>query len=380
MRHQQYNPTYQFIKEPMEFDKYTPREQLRYCVGAALYMPATKNFAKSILNNSLPGLTSMVMCFEDAIAEDDVPQAEDNALQLLDTLVSALKNGSLKKEQLPLLFFRVRNLEQFLHFSAKLKPEWTPLITGFVFPKFNAAEGSRFFDHLLALNNKFQDILYGMPILEGKEIAYKETRTQELVAVKEILEKYKDYVLNVRVGATDFSSCFGVRRGIDYTIYDILTVRDCLLDILNTFSRNNDFVLSGPVWEYFAANKSLKFEDISGKTNERSLLTRTPIIDDAIDGLLREVVLDKANGFIGKTIVHPTHLKYVNAMLAVTEEEYNDALQIINAHGGVIKGVGAKANKMNEIKPHTSWALKISSRANVYGVIKDESEYFKLFL
>ncbi|WP_367362483.1 HpcH/HpaI aldolase/citrate lyase family protein [Mesotoga sp.] len=45
-----------------------------------------------------------------------------------------------------------------------------------------------------------------------------------------------------------------------------------------------------------------------------ALLKRNLIVNAAIDGLLREVILDKANGFVGKTIIHPSHLKYVNAM------------------------------------------------------------------
>ena len=34
---------------------------------------------------------------------------------------------------------------------------------------------------------------------------------------------------------------------------------------------------------------------------------------------------------------------------------------------------------MNEIAPHTNWAEKIYMRAKVYGVIKDGTEYLKLF-
>lgn len=378
MRHQRHNPGFEFVQDPIEFTKYTDREMLRFCVGGALYMPATKDFAQSIITDRFPGLTSMVMCFEDAIAEEDVPAAEDNVLSVLATLEEAMAAGSLTQESLPLIFFRVRSLEQFHRFGSKLKPEWAHLIAGFVFPKFNASTGDAYYSYLVELNEQLGDILYGMPILEGVEIAYKETRAEELLKVRQILEGYIDYVLNVRVGATDFSSCFSVRRGIDYTIYDILTVRDCLLDILNTFSRNNDFVLSGPVWEYFAANKSMKFE-APKKVTEKSLLTREPIINDAIDGLLREIILDRANGFIGKTIIHPSHLAYVNSMLAVVEEEYLDACQILGARGGVVKGVGEKSNKMNEIRPHTSWAKKILRRAAAYGVIKDEGEYRKLF-
>ena len=75
-------------------------------------------------------------------------------------------------------------------------------------------------------------------------------------------------------------------------------------------------------------------------------------------------------------MIHPTHIKFVNAMQAVTEEEYDDAMQILNTSGGVIKS--PTNNKMNEISPHMSWAKKIEYKARAYGVIKDEMSYMKL--
>ena len=81
MRHQKHNPNFTFVKEPMEFDKYTDPEILRFCLGATLYMPATKDFSESIINNRFPGLTTMVMCFEDAIAEEDVPATDQSLIR-----------------------------------------------------------------------------------------------------------------------------------------------------------------------------------------------------------------------------------------------------------------------------------------------------------
>ena len=64
-------------------------------------------------------------------------------------------------------------------------------------------------------------------------------------------------------------------------------------------------------------------------------------------------------------------------MLAVTKEVYDDAFQILNTSGGVIKS--ESGNKMNEIGPHKCWAEKIVMRARAYGVIQDESCYTELF-
>lgn len=377
MRHQLYNKEFEFVKKPIEFNKYTDREILQYCLGGVLYMPATKDFREALLTNKIAGLTSMVMCFEDAIDEADLPKAEKNAVEFLRFVNRETEKGNLIADDIPLIFFRVRSPQQFESIASKLDEESIKILSGFVFPKFSQKDGNFYFSKLRELNNKYGIILYGMPILEGREIAYKESRFNELMCVKSILNCYKDLVLNVRVGGTDFSGCFGVRRGIDYTIYDIMPVRDCLLDILNVFGRENDYVVSGPVWEYFLANKDMKFKPLQEAKFAHSILTRTPIVNSAVDGLLREIIHDKANGFIGKTVIHPTHLPFVNGMQAVTADEYNDAMQILNTSGGVVKS--GNANKMNEVKPHSGWAHKIYNRAQAYGVIENEDSYLRLF-
>lgn len=373
MRQNQYNVDFKFIEEPREFDKHTEREQLAYCLGATLYMPALRNFAEIVLKKKVEGLCSMVVCFEDAVDEKVLPQVEENAAKYLEVLTNAKRSGQVLEKDLPLMFFRVRSVEQFYSITDKLDGELLDVLTGFVFPKFDIGSAGAYFSHLRSLNAQYGLNLYAMPIIEGREVAFKETRMDSLLAVKKFLDENRELVLNVRVGGTDFSSAFGVRRGVDYSIYDIMTVSECLCDILNVFGRDNEYVVSGPVWEYFLANKEMKFKANLDFSLQSSLLKRKRLVNEAIDGLLREVIIDRANGFVGKTVIHPTHVKYVNAMQAVTEEEYKDAMQILMASGGVLKS--PKGNKMNEIKPHRSWARKIYCKAKAYGVIKDESEY-----
>ena len=378
MRHHRYNPDFKFVRDPENFDKYTPRALLQYCLGATMYMPGTRDFAKAIVRRKYPGLTSFVMCFEDACRAEDVPGAEINAIHMLDELNESLASGDMKYEDLPLIIFRVRSVEQFRHFSAMLRPEHVHLVAAINFPKFNTDSASGYLDHLREINAKFGEKIYGMPIIEDRRVAMKETRMDELLGIKRELDACKDLVLNVRVGATDFSSCFGARRDINYTIYDIMTVRDILTDILNMFTRDNDYTVSGPVWEYFRINRSMKFAERLPKVDvSESLLSRKPIVNDAVDGLMRELILDRANGFVGKTIIHPTHINYVNGMLAVTKEQYDDALQVLGTSGGVVKS--GSANKMNEIGPHRRWAERLVMRARAYGVIEKESSYLALF-
>lgn len=376
MRHHRYNPDFKFVQDPVDFDKHTELELLRYCPGASMYMPGFQDFAQKILDSWLPGLTSMVLCFEDACPEDRVPEAEDNVLRLLDTVGRSVEDGFLDSGLVPLIFCRVRSLAQFMRFAERLEPRMVSVLAGFNFPKFNSRNGEAYMDYLEELNERFGDIVYGMPIIEDARVAFKETRMRELAGIREILDEHRDKVLQVRVGATDFSSCFGARRGVDYSIYDIMVVREVLTDILNVFSRNNDYVVSGPVWEYFRAPKERMFDDLPDYELGDRLLRHQPIFNPEVDGLLREVILDKANGFVGRTVIHPTHVAFVNALQAVTREEWEDATQILDSRGGVVKS--GSANKMNEIGPHARWAQKVVARAKVYGVVKNETGYVAL--
>lgn len=342
-----------------------------------MYMPGFKDFTSKILEHSMPGLTTMVLCFEDACPEDRVEEAMENVHNMLATVTDAVDEGKLDPDFVPLIFVRVRNLHQFKAFGDKLTKKEVRSLCGVNFPKFNAENGYAYFDYLKDLNERFGEILYGMPIIEDPEVIYKESRITQLLGIKKILDEFKPYVLQVRVGGTDFSSVFGVRRGVDYSLYDIMTVRECLSDIINVCGRNNDYIISGPVWEYFRAPKELMFDELPHYGIEDYLMRRQQLVNEEIDGLLREVLLDKANGFVGRTVIHPTHVKFVNALMAVTREEYDDACQILGTEGGVVKGSGG--NKMNEIKPHTNWAKKIYNRARAFGVIKNESGFVKLF-
>lgn len=379
MKHHEYNPQFLFTRNPEPFNKFTPRERLQYCLGATLYMPGTKDILQKIIQKDLQGLTSMVMCFEDAITEQDLPLAESNVLNHLSSLSGAIKQGVISFDDIPLIFIRVRNPNQFKSFCSRLNKDQAGVLSGFVFPKFYSNNGEEYLSLLSSLNAELGTLLYGMPILEGKTIALIESRMDELGAIKSMLSSYRELILNIRVGGTDFSSIFGVRRGINYSIYDISVVRDCLSDILNFFIRSGEeYIVSGPVWEYFLADKKESIDHLLEEDIHCSLLRRNTILNEAIDGLLREVILDRANGFVGKTIIHPSHLRYVNAMQAVTREEYEDAFQILHTAGGVVKS--AKANKMNEINPHRNWAVKIENRALAFGVIENEASFLKLCL
>ncbi len=285
-----------FFRAPQSFNRFSDRQFLRYCLGGTLYMPSTRAVMDKIVARQMPDVLSMVMCFEDAIRAEDLGAGEANVIQQLGYLAEQVRTGALSNDDVPLIFLRVRSTEQFHSFAEKLTPELADILTGFVFPKFYSNNALDYLDLLAELNRKFDTPLYGMPILEGRAIAFRETRNAELTALLGILRDYHQYILNIRVGGTDFSSFFGVRRGIGSSIYDILPVRDALADILNFFGRaEEDYIVSAPVWEYFLAYKRDDLEKVMQIDLNRALRTNTAILNDAIDGLLREVALDKAN-------------------------------------------------------------------------------------
>lgn len=338
-----------FFKQPNYFDKYKDLEYLKYGLGANLYMNGLKDFYNKIINGDLEEVTSISICFEDATKESELEVCEENVLSMLEKLHKHISSNDIDYN-IPLIFIRVRNYEQFVSFTERVSKNQISNIAGFIFPKFTSQNGHAYLDHVNYLCKKFNDVFYAMPILESEEIIYKETRLEELIAVKKIIDEYKSIILNIRVGGTDFSSKFGLRRNVDYDIYDIKVVSDCLIDIVNMFLREgSEYVISAPVWEYFS-------NDINSKETQ---------------GLIREIKKDKENGFIGKTVIHPTQAKYVNAIYAVSYDDYMDALGILefSEDGGVFKGYSG--NKMNEVKPHLNWAKRILVRSEIYGVLKE---------
>ncbi|MCQ6275562.1 HpcH/HpaI aldolase/citrate lyase family protein [Bacillus sp. V3B] len=374
-----------FYKEPESFSKYTNREVLSYALGATLYMPATReNIAKDVIEKKLKDLTSMVIDLEDAVGDNQLQEAENQLLKHLEAIYYALEEQKITIEDLPLIFIRVREPEHLRKLTVKLG-YFQQVLTGYVFPKFSYNNGKEFLE-ILEENNRDNLVLYGMPILESSDILYKESRMKTLLDIKNLLDPYKKYILNVRVGATDFCGLFGIRRQVDTTIYDVSVIRDCLTDVINVFNRQEEgYVISGPVWEFFSKDQRIlkpKLRMSPFKSYGRTgMQKRTELMNEYMDGLINEVILDKLNGIIGKTIIHPTHIKPVHSLYTVTHEEYTDALSIIsNSEGqiGVLKST--YENKMNEVKPHYYWAKRILLRANTFGVYNEDQDYTSLIM
>ncbi|GAA3344872.1 HpcH/HpaI aldolase/citrate lyase family protein [Lysinibacillus sp. FSL M8-0216] len=372
-----------FYKKPQPFTKWATPDILSYALGATLYMPASMpNIVGLIQSQKYKELTSLVIDLEDAVGDSELGDCEEKLMEDISELYKLYQQKQLQLQDIPLLFIRVRHVEQFSYLTARLK-EKQEILTGYVFPKFTATQGAHYFELLEKTIQENNLTLYGMPILESREVLYKESRMEALLAIKSVLLQHKSRVLNIRIGATDFCGIYGIRRRMDSTIYDISVIRDCIADIVNILGREEDgFVISGPVWEYFSNQRVLKPALRMTPFSEKGALeTRKALLDDCLDGLMKEVLMDKQNGIVGKTVIHPSHIRVVHALYAISYEEYLDALSIVEHNDGS-KGVMKShyANKMNEIKPHMRWAQRILKQAHVYGVYHESMDFASLLL
>ena len=309
-------------------------------VGGLLYTPAINvGIADKIEQKVYHCLTSMAFCLEDSIQDDALEHAE----QELKKTLTAIKCKNISEEDLPLLFVRIRNPQHLIHVNDFLG-DTTDILTGYILPKFDLTNGADYINNILLINKNRKKPLYIMPILESKMIADIEGRTHTLLNIKSYLAKANDYVLNVRVGGNDFSNLYGLRRSVTQNVYQIGVIRDILIDIINVFAA--DYVVSGPVWEYFGAE--------NGTWS---------------DGLCKELELDRLNGFIGKTAIHPSQIPHIYESMKVLKADYEDALKILNwnpSEYGVEKS--ADGSRMNEVKCHTKWATRIAILGEIYGV------------
>jgi citrate lyase beta subunit len=357
-----------FDQVPQPFCRGSGRDRLAVALGATLYTPGTSpDYARRIGALVGWGVTSAVLCLEDAIRDADLADAERNVIQQLVELHRA-------DAQAPLLFVRVREADQVRSLIKQLGPA-AAILSGFVFPKFTAANGADFLDVLAEMRSETGLPLYAMPVLESPEVTYAESRVRELLAVRDLLARRAEAVLAVRIGATDMCGLFGLRRSNDQTVYDLALVREVIADIVNVLCRDSQFAVSGPVWEYFTRGERM-FKPQLRESPFRSRddlphapMVRRQLVSNDLDGLLREVVLDKATGILGKTVIHPSHVRPVHAMLVVTAEEHSDALATMCLTDGGVRS-SAYANKMIESKPHARWAAGILRRAAVFGVLR----------
>ena len=313
----------------------------KYSVGALLYTPAlNQKIADAVISGKIPKPYSLALCLEDTIGDDMVEAAEAQVCESLRHIHDALEQ---REFYLPKIFIRVRSAAQMTDLYYRIKPH-DSILTGFIFPKYSANNADAYNREIIQINAEAKKPVWMMPILESRDIVEPVTRTEILGRIRDSINSVSEYVLNVRVGGNDFSNQFSVRRHYDETIYDILPVAQLLGDILNFFSR--DYIISGPVWEFFSSDN-----------------------DEWAKGLRNELKLDRLNGFVGKTVIHPKQIPIVNEMLRVTNKDHEDAKEILRwDNSGLQVGKSFGGERMNEVRTHYNWARKIILLSELYGI------------
>ncbi|MEU3473106.1 ATP/GTP-binding protein [Rhodococcus sp. 05-340-1] len=353
-----------FFLQPEDIETSDGNDLVATALGATLYIPATRPDLTATVNKRTDeGVRSIVIDLEDAVADHNLEEALANTVRTLNEL-----SGSRS-----LVFVRARTAAHIRSICAGLDHGAAGL-AGFVVPKFTAARGAESLDEIVAASKAHGTRLFAMPVLESTEVVHRETRDAELVAIRELLGRYRDTVLAVRIGATDMCGTFGIRRDRDLTIYDVRVVADVISAIVNHLGRydGSGFVITGPVWEYFADHERM-FRPLLRQTpfvDQEAVRFRQQLVSSDLDALLREVALDRANGIQGKTVIHPSHVPAVHALSAVTHEEYHDALDILSSDQGGVQASGYR-NKMNELGPHRNWAKQTMVRAKAFGVTNE---------
>ncbi|MFE1763137.1 HpcH/HpaI aldolase/citrate lyase family protein [Streptomyces angustmyceticus] len=367
-----------FHQEPVEFSADSPARTLAVALGATLYSPATRpRLAADVVKQAALGVKSMVLCLEDSISDADVEAGEENLVRQLGLLDEAAAAGA----GLPLLFVRVRAPGQIPDLVRRMGAA-VHRLSGFVLPKFTEERGVPFLEALTAAEADCARRLFAMPVLESPELLHLESRAETLRGIARTVDKFRDRVLALRLGVTDFCSAYGLRRAPDMTAYDVQIVASVIADVVNVLGRadGTGFTVTGPVWEYFRLQErmfkpQLRRSPFLGRAEE----LRTALIEHDMDGLLREIELDRANGLQGKTCIHPSHVAPVHALSVVSHEEFSDAVDILRPErgdGGVLRS--AYTNKMNEVKPHRAWAERTLLRAEAFGVAREGIGFVEL--
>lgn len=363
-----------FEVAPVAFGRYDDRDVVAAALGATLYSPATRpDLFGDSLRARAGGVMSSVLCLEDAIADHDVPAALAHVIDELGRLHDEV-------DRIPLVFVRVRQSEQVDQIIDGLGSR-TDALSGFVLPKFDAGSGQSSVKLVRAASERIGRRLWVMPVIESDEVIHRESRTRALLGIDQVLAENRDLTLAVRIGATDLASAYGLRRPKELTVYDVRVVADAIADIVNVLGRagGRGWDITGAVWEYFSGAERIfkpQLRETPFGAEERAL--RAGLIAAEVDGLIREVVLDRANGITGKTVIHPMHVPVVHALSVVSSEDHSDARAILEqgTGGGVIGS--AHGNKMNESSPHRAWALRTMRRARAFGVAHDGISFVDL--
>lgn len=290
-------------------------------LGASMYVPATMDIDTLVAvanGEKYPNLRSVIFCTEDAVRGEEL----HNALRNLKHALPRIRYGSG-----PAIFIRARNPDVM---ARCIRTPGIENVEGFVLPKITA---NNIGDYLTQLTDKDNFCL--MPTLETREVfdATEMSRLRQLLMTD---SRAKDRILCLRIGGNDLMNCLGIRRPFKYTIYDT-AIGGLIARLAGEFIPYG-FGLTSPVSEI--------------------------VCPEFMDVFQRELELDLLHGLIGKTAIHPSQIDVIHSAYAVSREDYDEAIKIVDPAAPAVFKPG---RRMCEPTTHRTWATNIITRANIYG-------------
>ena len=288
-------------------------------LGATLYVPAINGNARAMAYGSINDLRSMVVCLEDAIRDDQVPDAIARLAQFLADL--AHKPSSLK------VYFRPRSLGMLIQI---LKMENIEHVEGFVLPKVTTQSLPLWLNALMHSDHRI------MPTIEGEDAFDRSA----LARLCDQLQPYAERVSAVRIGGNDILALLGIRRSRYRTAYDG-PLGSVIRDIAGTFIPKG-FSVAAPFFEHFSAP----------------------------DVLRREVEQDIEHGLLTKTAIHPDQIAIIHSVYRPDIHEMIEARAVLSQEAPAVFGSNGS---MCEPATHAPWAGMIVKRAQIHGIAGVES-------
>ena len=332
-------------------------------LGATLYSRANQStLGQRIRSAGSRGVTSTVVCLEDAIADRDLDSALENMVAEFSLLAAAT-------EALPLIFVRARNPAHLDTVVDRLGA-LAAVVNGYVAPKFSAADAEAWFAALDRATE--QSGRAGVP--HARAWSRRRCSTSRPVATSCRPSPARSTSAATRCWpcAPAWPTCAACSACAAARSRPCTASRPCA-----TASPTSSTCSAAPtgatwcragVWEYFQRDERLFRPELRQSMFDDDGTLRDQLMDRHFDGLMSEVEADLANGLLGKSVVHPMHVAVVNALHTVPHEEWIDAESVLEEEGG-----GATAsrfrNKMNEAGPHRLWAERIVRRGRAFGVL-----------
>jgi citrate lyase beta subunit len=283
--------------------------------GATLYVPATSaNICKVRSGAEMENLSSIVICLEDAVRDDEVPGALDN----LDVTLRKRSDDYVRT------YVRPRNddmLEQILdhpHIGN---------IDGLVLPKSTQSTIGR---QMAMVTSRG---LTAMPTMETIEF-WNPVEIDRYATDLARLVHQGHKVDCVRVGGNDLLSTINARRSRERTLYE--GPLGAIMPIIVGAMARHGIATSSSVFEHYT--------------------------NDAL--LIREIQQDIEHGIMNKTAIHPRQVAIINAEYAVSTAELADARGILDSDA---KAVFGNEGSMCEPRTHSNWATTILQRQKLFG-------------